>query len=145
KSTSAEQKSTASDQKTNSSEQKTTSFASKTFSKINNGKNSYNLTNKTWPTPANYKGHFTNGKVLCEYLAELLNIKLTNYAFGGATSKQQIEKFVNDNARSTMRQKDFSKTLFSVWASGNDYFFCPDMSADPLEVVKSLMDAIRFL
>ncbi|CAG8593686.1 16614_t:CDS:2 [Racocetra fulgida] len=49
--------------------------------------------------------------------------------------RQQIEKFIHDNARSTMRQKDFR----------NDYFFSPDTSANLLEVVKSLMDAIRYL
>ncbi|CAG8708128.1 20045_t:CDS:2, partial [Racocetra fulgida] len=112
-----------------------------------------NLTNKTWPTPVNYKGHFTNGKVWTEYLAELLNIKLINYAFGGATSnsdfiqgltgpqaeftvpgiRQQIEMFISANAKSTKKQRDFR----------NDYIF--DMSVSPLEAVKSLMDALRFL
>ncbi|CAG8474353.1 15285_t:CDS:2 [Gigaspora margarita] len=147
--------------------------------------NSYNLTNKIWPTDVNYEGHFTNGKVWTEYLAELLNIKLINYAYGGATSnsefiqgctgpkaefqvygiKQQIEMFIAANTKSknknsnsstlkkflksnkikkSKKVKDFSRTLFSVWDSGNDYFFS-EMRASPLEVVKSLIDALHLL
>ncbi|RIB27035.1 GDSL-like Lipase/Acylhydrolase-domain-containing protein [Gigaspora rosea] len=150
--------------------------------------NSYNLTNKIWPTDVNYEGHFTNGKVWTEYLAELLNIKLINYAYGGATSnsefiqgctgpkaefhvhgiKQQIEMFIAANTKSnksknknsysstlkkflksnkikkSKKVKDFSRTLFSVWDTGNDYFFS-DMRASPLEVVKSLIDALHLL
>ncbi|CAG8821084.1 9780_t:CDS:2, partial [Dentiscutata erythropus] len=104
-----------------------------------------------------------------EYLAELLNIKLTNYAYGGATSnsefiqgctgpkaefhvygiKQQIEMFIAANAKSNKSKKakkvkDFSRTLFSVYGAGNDYFFS-EMSASPLEVVQSLIDALHLL
>ncbi|CAG8580024.1 20524_t:CDS:2 [Cetraspora pellucida] len=95
--------------------------------------NSYNLTNETWPTPINYKGHFTNGKVWTEYLAELLNVKLTNYAFGGATSNSDFVQGLTG-----------PQTEFKVWDTGNDYFFS-DMKVPPLDVVKSLMDALRFL
>ncbi|CAG8761003.1 5515_t:CDS:2, partial [Gigaspora rosea] len=48
--------------------------------------NVHNLTNKQWPSEINYMGHFCNGKVWTEYLAESLNVELENYAFGGATA-----------------------------------------------------------
>ncbi|CAG8635305.1 25857_t:CDS:2, partial [Gigaspora margarita] len=44
--------------------------------------NVYNLTNNQWPSEINYVGHFCNGKVWAEYLAESLNVELENYAFG---------------------------------------------------------------
>ncbi|RIB05757.1 Carbohydrate Esterase Family 16 protein [Gigaspora rosea] len=161
--------------------------------------NVYNLTNKQWPSEINYMGHFCNGKVWAEYLAESLNVELENYAFGGATAdsdfiqgstgpakhkvpgiKQQIEAFISANTQSKesmnhnhkldklqsffktkanskvfkkllkknclkkSNKNDFSKTLFAVWDTGNDYYFT-DMTASPLEVVQSLIDALHRL
>ncbi|CAG8607019.1 35983_t:CDS:2 [Gigaspora margarita] len=161
--------------------------------------NVYNLTNKQWPSEINYKGHFCNGKVWAEYLAESLNVELEDYAFGGATAdsnfiqgstgpakhkvpgiKQQIEAFISANSATNKSKEsinhnhklqsffktkanpkvlkkllkknslkksnknDFSKTLFAVWDTGNDYFFT-DMAASPLKVVQSLIDALHLL
>ncbi|CAG8637055.1 21291_t:CDS:2 [Cetraspora pellucida] len=160
--------------------------------------NVYNLTNKNWPSKINYKGHFCDGKIWAEYLAEMLNVKLENYAFGGATAdskfvqgstgpnkhkvpgiKQQIEAFISANTKSEksmnsnpklnklqsffkvnanstrlkkfMKKKsskqpnnDFSKTLFAVWDTGNDYYFT-NMTASPLLVVQSILDALHLL
>ncbi|KAF0522130.1 gdsl family lipase [Gigaspora margarita] len=164
--------------------------------------NVYNLTNKQWPSEINYKGHFCNGKVWAEYLAESLNVELEDYAFGGATAdsnfiqgstgpakhkvpgiKQQMEAFIFANTANTKSKEsmnhnpkldklqsffktkanpkvlkkllkknslkksnknDFSKTLFAVWDTGNDYYFT-DMAASPLKVVQSLIDALNLL
>ncbi|CAG8780154.1 11205_t:CDS:2, partial [Dentiscutata erythropus] len=92
---SSEQKPTLSEKPILSEQKSVSSFFSKNFFRINSTSvksrkifnnyiafgnsfsdtgNSYKLTNKVWPNDVNYKGHFSNGKVWTEYLAELLNI-----------------------------------------------------------------------
>ena len=46
--------------------------------------NAFKLTNGTWPAdPAYFKGHFSNGPVWVEDLAETLGVKLNDFAIGG--------------------------------------------------------------
>ncbi|CAG8578604.1 26947_t:CDS:2 [Dentiscutata erythropus] len=63
--------------------------------------------------------------------------------------KQQIKMFIAANTKSNKSKKakkinDFSRTLFSVYGAGNDFVFS-GMSASPLEVVQSLIDALHLL
>ncbi|CAG8517801.1 6910_t:CDS:2 [Dentiscutata erythropus] len=128
--------------------------------------NVYKLTNKIWPSKINYTGHYCNGKIWIEYLADKLNIELINYAFGGATTdcdfvtgytetktckfytpsiKEQVQTFIFDNTNSEQsNSKDFSKTIFTVWDTGNNYYFS-DMSISPIDSVKLLINILHIL
>lgn len=52
--------------------------------------NLFRLTGTMVPPAPYYKGHFSDGKVWVEYLANTLNVPLVNYAFGAATISNQI-------------------------------------------------------
>ena len=115
--------------------------------------NVYNLTGWKWP-PASlyYQGRFSNGPV---WIEKLDTAKLTNYAYGSATSdnnlvrgytafnttvpgvRQQIGIYRNST---NMSKIDFARTIYIVWAGGNDYFF--DASLSPAMVVASLMKGV---
>ncbi|CAG8500766.1 7179_t:CDS:2, partial [Scutellospora calospora] len=66
-----------------------------------------------------------------------------NHKFNSPGIKQQIETFIANNSEQS-NPKDFSKTLFTIWDTGNDYYFS-DMSISPLDSVKSLINALHLL
>ena len=115
--------------------------------------NVYNLTGWKWP-PASlyYQGRFSNGPV---WIEKLDTAKLMSYAYGSATSdnnlvrgytafnttvpgvRQQIALYRNST---DMSKIDLARTIYIVWAGGNDYFF--DAYLSPAVVVASLMRGI---
>src|SRR6185369_7310765 len=55
-------------------------------STCDNGNGTYTYLNHTYPpSPPYYNGRFSNGPVWVEYLSNLLNTALYDYAWGGAT------------------------------------------------------------
>ncbi|CAF3265307.1 unnamed protein product [Rotaria sp. Silwood2] len=118
--------------------------------------NVYNLTGLKWPVvPPYYNGRFSNGKVWIEKLG-ISNI--INYAYGGATTdnnlvtgftefslsvpgiRQQINKYKNITDLSKI---NFLRTIYIIWAGGNDYFF--NISLSSSTVVRSLINGINDL
>jgi hypothetical protein len=56
-----------------------------------NGNGSFKITNGTWPAdPAYYKGRFSDGPVWVEDVASNLSIPLYDYAYGGATTDNDL-------------------------------------------------------
>ncbi|CAF1011924.1 unnamed protein product [Adineta steineri] len=113
-------------------------------SNTDNG-NVYNLTNHQWPIVSPYyEGRFTNGLI---WLDKLKIPCIKNYAYGDATIdndnllvgftgpnrtlvpgiRQQIVDYlaVND-----INNVDLSRTLYVIWASGNEYFIDSNISSD---------------
>ena len=117
--------------------------------------NVYNLTNSRWPPPPYYLGRFSNGPVWVEKLG-IAN--LINYAYGSATSdnnlvqgvtafntpvpgvRQQIGLYKN---KTNFNGINFSRTLYMIWAGGNDYFF--NSTLPPSAIVNSLMNGVNDL
>ncbi|KAG0360526.1 GDSL lipase/esterase [Gamsiella multidivaricata] len=120
--------------------------------------NVYQLSNKTWPLPFYDHGRFSNGRVWSEHVAKAKHYKLSNYAYGAATSDstlvqgysgpsatipvpgfiQQIELYAPKSTR-----EDAARTLFVVNFQGNDFFFNP--SLDPAAVLAKLHEGIKRL
>ncbi|RIB19230.1 hypothetical protein C2G38_2036206 [Gigaspora rosea] len=103
--------------------------------------NVYKLTNKIWPSKINYTGHYCNGKVWIEYLADKLNTELINYAFGGATTDCD---FVMGYTGTKTCKFNTPSIKEQVWDTGNNYYFS-DMSISPLDSVKSLINTLHIL
>jgi phospholipase/lecithinase/hemolysin len=119
--------------------------------------NVYNLTNHTWPiVPPYFRGRFSNGLVWIENLG-VSNIK--NYAYGGATTdndliqgytasdtkpvpgvRQQILIYLNETNINNM---NFVRTLYVIWAGGNDYYFNKTIS--PSSVTASILKGVEDL
>jgi outer membrane lipase/esterase len=119
--------------------------------------NVYNLTNYTWPiVPPYFQGRFSNGLVWIEKLG-ISNIK--NYAYGGATTdndliqgytasdtkpvpgvRQQILMYLN---KTKIININFARTLYVIWAGGNDYYFNKTLS--PSTVAISILNAVKDL
>ena len=89
--------------------------------------------NTGWfPPPPYFQGHFSNGNVWVQNLAESLGVELFDAAFGGATTgdkntlngtfsgllgiEQQINNFVASH--SPMADPD---ALYTIWGGANDY------------------------
>lgn len=109
------------------------------------------------PTPPYFCGHYSNGRVWVEYLAELLGInhdRCTNFAVGGAHTdntnnlvhdvsiglpglQQQIDKFKPEN-----NQPD-CQALYIIWAGANDYL--SGGITDPTIPTKNLSNAVQSL
>ena len=120
--------------------------------------NLYKLTNHTWPvSPPYYRGQFCNGR---NWVTQLVNYTKYNYAYGGATTdnnfipshfitetlvilgvRQQVAMYYNEKLKN--KTVDLSRTLFIVWAGGND--LNNDPLASPSLVVNSLMKSIKDL
>ncbi|KAJ3364931.1 hypothetical protein GGF31_008869 [Allomyces arbusculus] len=111
--------------------------------------NVYKLTNHTWPLPPPLydNGRFSNGPVWAEYLAHFVATNprapktVRVYAFGGASTDNaiaqgytgpksdipvpsvtdQVAKYVND--RKNNKDIKYGRTLYTIWAGGNDLFF----------------------
>jgi outer membrane lipase/esterase len=119
--------------------------------------NVYNLTNHTWPiVPPYFQGRFSNGPVWIEKLGISV---IKNYAYGGATTdndliqgytasdtkpvpgvRQQILIYLNET---NIININFARTLYIIWAGGNDYYFNKTLS--PSTVVDSILNAIKDL
>ncbi|CAG8473662.1 6924_t:CDS:2, partial [Paraglomus occultum] len=130
-------------------------------STCDNGNGTYTYLNHTYPpSPPYYNGRYSNGPVWVEYLSDLLNSALYDYAWGGATSDNayvtgvsgfnyttvvasvidQITKIYGPKA---LQNVDFDKILFVISYQGNDYFDNP--KADPQVVVSNLSRAWSLL
>ncbi|MBD2388460.1 SGNH/GDSL hydrolase family protein [Cylindrospermum sp. FACHB-282] len=122
---------------------------------VDNG-NAYELTGGAVPpSEYYYNGHFSNGSVWVEYLANHLGIQETNYAFGGATTgiyntiklptalgtlpglTQQVQSFVADYPQAD------ENALYVVWAGANDYLGAG--VTNPLEPVNNLATTVATL
>jgi phospholipase/lecithinase/hemolysin len=119
--------------------------------------NVYHLTNHTWPiVPPYFQGRFSNGLVWIEKFG-ISNIK--NYAYGGATTdndliqgytasdtkpvpgiRQQILIYLNETNK---LNRKFARTLYVIWAGGNDYYFNKTLS--PSTVVDSILNGAKDL
>ncbi|KAG0201288.1 hypothetical protein BGX28_005840 [Mortierella sp. GBA30] len=112
--------------------------------------NVYRLSQGSWPRKAFYtSGRFTNGLVWADYVAKDKRLKLTNFAFGGATTDsetvqgytgsksdipvpgfiQQIEDYYLPN-RSPTDMQELDSTVFTVNFQGNDYLFDPKIGTE---------------
>ncbi|KAJ3263946.1 hypothetical protein HDU76_012235, partial [Blyttiomyces sp. JEL0837] len=112
--------------------------------------NFYVALNKTYPpSPPYYQGHFTNGLVWAEVVANTLNLNLQDYAYGGATTDstfvppfipslpgalQQVQLWLSAKPTITCNQ------IFSLWIGANDYFqiFEKNLTATVSDVVSHL-------
>ncbi|KAF9923012.1 hypothetical protein FBU30_006868 [Linnemannia zychae] len=119
--------------------------------------NVYKLTNKTWPLQSNYHGRFSNGPMWPEYVAKSRSLRLTDYAFGSATSDnvlvqgytgaasdipvpgliQQIDQYY---AKHPLTKPSLDSAIFVINLQGNDYFFNP--SVQPTAVVNNVARGI---
>ncbi|KAK9763235.1 hypothetical protein K7432_010290, partial [Basidiobolus ranarum] len=104
--------------------------------------NSYRLSNKTYPPSYYYNGRFSNGPLWPEYIQELTQWKVLNYAYGGATVNNKViqgysgfdmdilipsiadqiemhRKFITSNANDLLA----GSIMYIIMASGNDYTF----------------------
>ena len=120
-------------------------------------KNNYKLTNYTWPiVPPYYQGRFSNYR---NWVDRLTNFKILSYAYGSATTdnnfvqgyaklntvpvpgvRQQIKIYLN-NTR--IKNINFEKTLYIIWAGGNDFLFNPLVTINA--IINSLMNSVRDL
>jgi phospholipase/lecithinase/hemolysin len=127
------------------------------FTDSSNG--SFKITNGTWPAdPSYYKGRFSNGPVWVEDVASNLSIPLYNYAYGGATTDnnlvagytgpnstvlvpgvaQQVSTFLANN-----KTVDISSSIFVVFGGFNDIFFNPNLTA--VQIAAALSGSVTML
>ncbi|KAG0234317.1 hypothetical protein BGW42_006709 [Actinomortierella wolfii] len=124
--------------------------------------NTYKLTHHEWPGSPYYHGHFSNGRMWPEYVAEHKGYHQSNYAYFGATldnrlvqgyadshSKypvpgfwQQVERY-HDKHMDRHDHKKLEKTLFVIDFKGYDYYYKPNLEVDV--VVKHYELGIRRL
>lgn len=117
--------------------------------------NVYNLTNYQWPPEPFYKGRYADGPVWIEKLGIST---LLNYAYGGATTDNNLIASTSEYNTSVpgIRQQialyktqhditkvNFDRTLYVVWANGNDYYF--NISLNTSIVVNSIINGIQDL
>ncbi|WP_302184683.1 SGNH/GDSL hydrolase family protein [Planktothrix pseudagardhii] len=136
--------------------------------------NMFNLTGGLIPAPpaAYYQGHFSNGDIWTEYLAEDLELNPTpytsgitssqgvNYAFGGATTGSTniinklkpglpplpgVQQEIGAFIQPLLQQGQTADPngLYVLWAGGNDYTY--DGNKNTTEVVSNLSWAINSL
>ena len=115
---------------------------------------SFGLVNFPSPAFGYAQGRFSNGKVAIEYLAESLNLNLTNYAVGGAKTGPSAlpglpDNYIDEGGESGFSAGSFngtgvvaqvashiagsggtidSQALYFVWAGPNDYFSLADQA-----------------
>ncbi|KAK9763621.1 hypothetical protein K7432_009525 [Basidiobolus ranarum] len=104
--------------------------------------NTYKLSKGTYPPPHYYNGRFSDGPLWSEYIQELTDAEVLNYAYGGATVNNNVLQgysgFDSDIAVPSIADqiemhRDFlannsnelygRKFLYVITASGNDYNF----------------------
>ncbi|CAF1406977.1 unnamed protein product [Adineta steineri] len=118
--------------------------------------NVYRLTNSKFPPSMYFQGRFSNSRVWAEYLT---GFNVSNYAYGGATTdnnfiqgyvplgptgvpgvrQQIISYWQNINTNLT----DFDRTLYVIWAGGNDYLH--NRTASASSITRSLSNATKDL
>ena len=79
--------------------------------------NAHRMTNGVQAAAPNWRGRYSNGPVVVEYLAKDLGARLENYAVGGATTgdlASQVDEFLRRGG--TLRDGD----IVLVWAGSND-------------------------
>ncbi|KAF9947979.1 hypothetical protein BGZ72_010097 [Mortierella alpina] len=114
--------------------------------------NVFRISNGSWPVASNYpRGRFTNGPNWSDYVARDARLKMTNLAFGSATtdsetvqgysgSKADIPvpgflQQINDlylPGQSSEDIDELDSTLFVVNFQGNDYYFDEDIGPKPV-------------
>ncbi|OLZ78914.1 thermolabile hemolysin [Chromobacterium violaceum] len=121
---------------------------------LSDNQNVYNASQWTLPNRNSwYIGHFSNGPVWVEYLADRLKLPMYNWAIGGAgvsTQKLVIPGVVQQvqSWQDYMKQApnyDPATTLFTMWIGGNDlvnYGSTPDkVIAGQQQALTSLINA----
>ncbi|CAG8664297.1 10117_t:CDS:2 [Gigaspora margarita] len=115
--------------------------------------NVYSMTPKQLPS-MNFEGRFCDGKVWSEYLAELLDVELVNYAIGGASSdkaftdhqsdvpglKQQVQNYISNRSRF----ENCDRTLFVLWTMGQDYIIS-NYTASPKSILTNIASCVSLL
>ncbi|CAG8760970.1 2788_t:CDS:2, partial [Dentiscutata erythropus] len=119
--------------------------------------NAYSI-NSSQFSSMNFEGHFCDGKVWTEYLAELLDVELVNYAIGGATSdnnfsqaftgqqsnvpglKQQVQTYISNRPR----YENCDRTLFVLWTMGQDYIVS-NYTASPKSILTNIASCVSLL
>ncbi len=107
--------------------------------------------------PPYYKGRFSNGPVWIEYVAQVLNVPLVDYAYGGALAENlsssgqiipfglgtQVDFFLTGHVSDTHT----SKYLYVIWAGGNDYLHgkTEDVEGTTTNTVNTIRDQIEWL
>jgi thermolabile hemolysin len=119
--------------------------------------NVYQMSRWKWPlSPPYFRGRYCNGP---NWVDQLKVPGILNYAYGGATTdnnvvqgsaafnsylvpgvRQQIELYRN---RTSVSQIDFARTLYILWAGGNDLLFKPTIT--PPEIAASLLNSVKDL
>jgi phospholipase/lecithinase/hemolysin len=108
--------------------------------------------------PPYYEGRFSNGPVWVEDLAQLMNIPLDDYAYGGAWAEPlqdsgllfpfDLEMQVNFYLASTTYDYNKADHLYIVWSGANDYVHgteAPDdMTTRTVDVIKDQIDWIIY-
>ncbi|KAJ3284614.1 hypothetical protein HK104_009853 [Borealophlyctis nickersoniae] len=112
--------------------------------------NVYKLTNGAWPLAVNYNGHFSNGKMWPEYVADMLDVTFINEAYGGATTdnafvqgytgansdvpvpsiKEQIGHYLDTNP------PHINEAVYALFPCGNEFFFNQTVTGE--QVAQSL-------
>ncbi|KAJ3355061.1 hypothetical protein GGF32_002204 [Allomyces javanicus] len=130
--------------------------------------NTWKLTNQTWPLAPFDHGRFSDGPVWVEHLAGMLPdagqpaLSLRNFAYGGATTsnafiqgysgpkedvpvpsvQDQLATFAKERAQTGADK--YGRTLYTVWAGGNDIYYFGKNSKilNPVKLAGSIMDAV---
>ncbi|KAJ3041901.1 hypothetical protein HDV00_008410 [Rhizophlyctis rosea] len=117
--------------------------------------NVYKLTKGQWPTSAYYKGHFSDGPIWCEYVAQDLGVNLVDHAYGGATTDSHLVQgytgadstipvpSIADQLTSPTTPRTHPKTLYIFWGGGNDFFF--NSSLTGATIANALFTSVKTL
>ena len=100
--------------------------------------------------PPYYLGRFTNGPIWIEYIAQVLNVPLDDYAYGGAWAEsifdsKQVIPFgigtqVNYYLVNEVLDRSRENHLYVIWVGSNDYVQGRD---DPEYAVTNTIDSIK--
>ena len=109
-----------------------------------------------WPPAPYFDGHFSNGPIWAEYLADDLGIPETNFAYGGALSGESGQlQFGNAPAVAVpgvlAQAKAFvasspqadERALYVIWVGANDYL--SGQVRDPAKPVDNIRQAVLLL
>ncbi|RUS15153.1 GDSL lipase/esterase [Endogone sp. FLAS-F59071] len=116
----------------------------------------YAFTNETIPISPPYAKKFSNGPVWVEYLAQMMDLHLENYACGGATTDnnavqgtlgskivpgiaQQISNYYFPTLTPS-KEATLDEVLYIIWANGND--FGDDQVSNPMLVAGRIISSI---